>query len=138
MPPDRLGDFLARIRSLLQQNDQADLLNVTVRKVRRDEMTSLVYAREDVFGLVMLFRYRATPEVDEKMARTTRALIDVALDWRGNYYLPYRPHATLAQFRRAYPGCDEVYKLKRMCDPAEIFQNFLYLNYVRPAGIAGN
>jgi FAD/FMN-containing dehydrogenase len=137
VPPDRLEDFLARIRPILRQNDEIDLLNVTVRKVQRDEISSLAYAREDVFGLVMLFRYRPTPEVDALMAKTTRGLIDVALDCRGSYYLPYRPHATLEQFRKAYPQCIEIYESKRKYDPSEVFQNFFYLNYVRPAGLTG-
>jgi FAD/FMN-containing dehydrogenase len=136
VPPDRLYDFLIQARSVLRQKDNVDLLNVTVRKVKRDDITMLAYAREDAFGLVMLFRYSATPQADEQMAATTRELIRAALDCRGSYYLPYRPHATLDQFRRAYPRCAEFYQLKRKYDPGELFENMFYLNYIRPNATA--
>jgi FAD/FMN-containing dehydrogenase len=133
VPPDRLADFLSKMRDLLTKKDGADLLNVTIRRVKRDDLTVLNYAREDVFGLVMLFRYPATHEADEGMAQTTRELIAAALDCRGSYYLPYRPHATLDQFRQAYPRYAEFYELKRKFDPDEVFENLFYLNYIKPA-----
>ena len=133
VPPDRLADFLTQTRSVLRKKDSADLLNVTIRKIKRDDLTMLAYAREDVFGLVMLFRYPATQEADGKMALTTQELIKAALDCHGSYYLPYRPHATLNEFRRAYPRYAEFLELKRKYDPEEVFENLFYLNYVRPA-----
>ena len=81
----------------------------------------------------MLFRYPATQEADGKMALTTQELIKAALDCHGSYYLPYRPHATLNEFRRAYPRYAEFLELKRKYDPEEVFENLFYLNYVRPA-----
>ena len=38
----------------------------------------------------------------------TRELIDAALSVGGTYYLPYQPHATAAQFLRAYPRATGV------------------------------
>ena len=133
VPPDRLTDFLTQARSMLRQKNDVDLLNITVRKVKRDDITMLAYAREDVFGLVMLFRYLATQQADEQMAATTRELTRVALDCRGSYYLPYRPHATLDQFCQAYPKYVEFYELKRKYDSDELFENMFYLNYIRPS-----
>ena len=133
VPLNRLADFLTQARSVLEKKKTADLLNVTIRKVKQDDVTTLAYAREDVFGLVMLFRYPATPQADENMARTTRELIATALDCHGSYYLPYRPHATLDQFRQAYPSYEQFYNLKHKYDPDEVFENLFYLNYVRPA-----
>jgi FAD/FMN-containing dehydrogenase len=63
------------------------------------------------------------------MAAFTRDLIDVALNCGGTYYLPYRPHATHAQFRRAYPQAAEFFAQKKRFDPSEVFQNEIYLNY---------
>jgi FAD/FMN-containing dehydrogenase len=136
VPPDRLAAFLNRIRPRLRnRSPEIDLLNVTVRKVRRDEVTDLAYAREDVFGLVILFRYRTTEKADAEMAELTRRLIDDALASRGTYYLPYRPHATVAQFRRAYPGYAKVAALKRTYDPKEIFQSDFYKKYLRAENV---
>jgi FAD/FMN-containing dehydrogenase len=133
VPPDQLADFLSKMRALLKKKDGADLLNVTIRKVKRDDLTMLNYAREDVFGLVMLFRYPATREADDGMAQTTRELIAATLDCHGSYYLPYRPHATLDQFRQAYPRYAEFYEVKRKFDPDEVFENLFYLDYIKPA-----
>lgn len=80
----------------------------------------------------MLFRYLATLEYDAQMRAITQRLIDVALACHGSYYLPYRPHAMVQQFQRAYPRREEFYRTKRKYDPTELFQNSFYHNYIVP------
>jgi len=130
VPPDRLGEFLAAARPILLRQ-HPDLLNLTVRFVRRDPDTVLSYAREDVFGLVMLFHLAKQPAAEARMRMLTRELIEAALACRGTYYLPYRPHATLVQFNRSYPQAGSFFAEKRRLDPAEVFSNQFYLNYGR-------
>jgi len=89
----------------------------------------LAYAREEVFGLVMLFHLPVNTAADDGMKEFTRALIDVVLAHRGTYYLPYRPHATRAQFVAAYPNAEQFFALKQRYDPAGIFQNEFSLTY---------
>jgi len=132
IPPARIAEFLDRVRPILRRNDGIDLLNVTVRKVNEDRLTTLAYARADLFGLVMLFHYPATAAADGVMAAKTRELIDVALACEGNYYLPYRRHATLEQFRRAYPKWTEFQRIKREHDPNSIFANAFSATYFQP------
>jgi FAD/FMN-containing dehydrogenase len=129
VPCERLAEFIAKARPILLRH-KPDLLNITVREVRADEDTHLRYAREPVFGLVMLYHYPRTAVADEAMAGLTRELIDAALDCGGTYYLPYRPHATPGQFRRAYPNAAAFVALKRKHDPQEIFQNEFYRRYL--------
>jgi FAD/FMN-containing dehydrogenase len=133
VPPDKLSKFLDQIRPILRQRSDVDLLNVTLRPVRQDNDTILAYARRDEIGLVMLFRYSATSEADSEMRAVTGQLIDAALTCNGSYYLPYRPHATVDQFRRAYPRAKEFYKLKKQYDPVELFENSFYRDYIEPA-----
>lgn len=133
VPPDKLAEFLDRIRPILRKSDGIDLLNVTLRPVQKDDDTILAYARQDEIGLVMLFRYLATSEADAHMRAITEQLIDAALACDGSYYLPYRPHATVDQFRRAYPKFEEFYNLKQKYDPAELFENSFYRHYIKPA-----
>jgi FAD/FMN-containing dehydrogenase len=133
VPPDKLAEFLGNIRPVLGKTGAIDLLNITLRFVRRDDDTILAYARQDEIGLVMLFRYTATLESDARMRAITERLIDAALACGGSYYLPYRPHATVEQFRRAYPRYEEFYKVKRKYDPTELFENSFYRDYVEPA-----
>jgi FAD/FMN-containing dehydrogenase len=133
VPPDKLTEFLDRIRPILRQRSAIDLLNVTLRPVRQDNDAVLAYARQDEVGLVMLFRYSATSEADSQMRAMTRQLIDAALTCDGSYYLPYRPHATVEQFQRAYPRHKEFYALKQKYDPTELFENSFYRDYISPA-----
>jgi len=84
-----------------------------------------------MFGLVMLFRYRAESSVDEKMRTITQRLIDAALSCGGSYYLPYRPHATVSQFHRAYPAFAEFRATKRKYDPEELFENSFSATYLQ-------
>ena len=128
VPCDRLGEFLGKAKPVFARH-RPDLLNVTVREVRTDPDTRLRYAREPVFGLVMLYHYPRTAAADAAMAAFTRELIDAALACGGTYYLPYRPHATPAQFGRDYPEAGKFFALKRHYDPAELFQNEFYRNY---------
>jgi FAD/FMN-containing dehydrogenase len=136
VPPHRLAEFLDRARPILRQRDGGDLLNVTLRPVKRDDDTMLAYARQDEIGLVMLFRYAATREADAAMRATTQRLIDEALACDGSYYLPYRPHATVAHFRHAYPRSTEFNELKKKYDPAKLFENSFYRDYIEPAAKA--
>ncbi len=122
------GRFLTAARRIIRKHN-GDLLNVTVRDVETDSDTFLKYANERMVAFVMFFSQPRTASGDAQMQQMTRELIDAALDAEGRYYLPYRLHATMAQFRRAYPQADEFFALKRRYDPQELFQNQFYLKY---------
>lgn len=128
VPRPRLWDFAQAARTVIRR-DEGNLLNVTVRDVRRDERSALAYAREDVFGLVMLFVQERSVAGEERMQRMTRGLIDAAIETGGTYYLPYRLHATGEQLRGAYPAWDEVVAAQRRHDPNGVFRNGLYQRY---------
>ncbi len=131
VPRDRFAEFVARCREIVPRH-RANLLNVTIRDVARDDDTFLRYAPEDLFALVMYFRQRRDADGEARMAALTRDLVDAALACGGRHYLPYRLHATLGQFDRAYPQAARFFALKRRYDPGERFQNALYLRYGRP------
>ena len=128
LPPESFAPFVDRLRRVVTRH-RGDLLNVTVRDVRRDEDTLLRYADRDMFALVMLFNQPRTEEGDARMEAMTRELVDASLDLGGRYYLPYRLHATGDQLRRAYPSVSRFFELKRQYDPEETFQNAFYLKY---------
>ncbi len=123
VPVRRLGEFITRIRPLFEKHRPVDLLNITVRDVKPDETTALPYAREHVFGLVMLFHMELGPESDERMRAFSQDMIEEALACGGTYYLTYRPHATREQFARAYPMAADFFETKRRLDPGNIFRN---------------
>lgn len=130
VPPNQFNRFVGRMRKTIPQHG-GDLLNVTIRNVRRDNDTFLRYADDEMFALVLLFVQERSPAGESRMAAMTRELIDAALDCDGSYYLPYRLHATLEQFERAYPQAEGFFALKRIYDPDQIFQNQFYLRYGR-------
>ena len=131
IPTAQFAAFLDRARAIIPKH-HADLLNVTVRNVKQDEDTLLRYADQDMFGFVMLFNQARTQEGDKGMEEMTQELIDAALACGGRYYLPYRLHATNAQFEKAYPKAPAWFELKHHYDPDGIFQNQLYVKYGQP------
>jgi FAD/FMN-containing dehydrogenase len=132
VPVGRMGEFVESARPVFLKH-HPDLLNVTVRNVEPDPDSFLRYATEEVFGLVMLFSQRRDAEADRAMQGLTRELIDVALSCGGRYYLPYRLHATQAQFERAYPQGREFFAKKRKYDPNGIFENQFSLKFGSPS-----
>lgn len=131
IPPHRMAAFLSRVRTIIPKH-HGDLLNVTIRNVLVDKDTFLCYADQDLFGFVMLFNQKRTPEADRQMEAMTQELIDAALESEGRYYLPYRLHATTAQFERAYPQARAFFEYKRRYDPEDLFRNQFYVKYGRP------
>jgi FAD/FMN-containing dehydrogenase len=136
VPPNEFNHFLRRLREIIPRHD-GDLLNVTVRNVHLDNDTFLRYADRELFALVMLFVQAQSAAGEAQMAAMTRDLIDAVLDCNGRYYLPYRLHATVEQFERAYPQAREFFELKRRYDPDELFQNQFYLKYGRTTVAGG-
>jgi FAD/FMN-containing dehydrogenase len=130
VPPDRVPAFLERMRQILPRHN-VDLLNVTVRNVLEDKDTFLRYADREMFAFVMLFNQERSEAADEAMAAATREMIDAALECGGRYYLPYRPHATVAQFRRAYSRAERFFEQKRSYDPMLLFQNQFFAKYAQ-------
>jgi FAD/FMN-containing dehydrogenase len=131
VPYDGLDNFIARMRIIILQNG-GNLLNVTLRDVRRDPDTLLRYADRDMIALVLLFHQRMTDADESRMRMLTQQLIDAALANSGRYYLPYRLEATTRQFEQAYPQAGKFFELKRHYDPSEMFQNEMYVRYGSP------
>lgn len=131
VPPGEFEPFLADLRKIIPET-HADLLNVTVRHVNKDEDTFLRYADKDMFSLVMLFNQRCDASGETNMANAAKKIIDAALKHSGRYYLPYRLHATPGQFLQAYPQAVRFFELKRKYDPEELFQNQFYQKYGEP------
>jgi len=131
VPPGQFTQFLERARAIIPKH-RGELLNVTVRNVKQDNDTFLRYADQNMFAFVMLFNQARTQEDDGRMEKMTQELIDAALECGGRYYLPYRLHATKAQFEKAYPQARAWFERKRHYDPEEIFQNQFYTKYSQP------
>lgn len=122
VPREKFASFVRDVRVIVRRH-HLELLNATVRDVRRDDDTTMRYAERDVFAVVLFFSQRPTSADERAMRDATRELIDAAIKNGGKYYLPYRLHATSAQFRAAYPRCTEFFEAKNAVDPDGLLQN---------------
>ena len=126
--PEQFEPLLVELRKIIPEN-QADLLNVTVRDINRDDDSFLRYADKNMISLVMLFSQTRDTAGEKKMAKLTQNIVAATLQHDGRYYLPYRLHATPEQFDAAYPQAKKFFELKRKYDPDQLFQNEFYLKY---------
>jgi len=130
VPPDQFEPFVEELRTIIPRH-QGDLLNLTVRDLAADKDSFLRYANQPMFSLVMFFSQTRDAQGEEKTRSMTQEIIAAALRHGGRYYLPYRLHATPAQFNQAYPQAVAFFESKRKYDPEELFQNEFYLKYGR-------
>lgn len=129
VPPDRFHEFVGHCQQVIPSSYQ-QLMNVTVRYVAADTESVLAYAPQPRIAAVLLFSQEKTVRAEADMARMTHHLIERVLSLGGTYYLPYRPHAMLEQFRRAYPRAEEFAASKRRHDTGLTFRNRFWDNYV--------
>lgn len=127
--PDRFDDFLTACREVIPASYQ-EFLNVTLRYIAQDDESVLSYAPTPRIAAVMSFSQEMTSRGEADMANMTRALIDRITEIGGSYYLPYRPHATVAQLTRSYPRAAEFAAAKRELDPDLTFRNNLWDSYL--------
>lgn len=129
VPPGRFADFVTACQEVIPSSYQ-ELLNITLRYVGADAESVLSYAPAPRIACVMLFSQEMTQRAELDHARMTRDLIDRVLDLGGTYYLPYRPHATADQFRRAYPNAETFVTEKKFYDPDLVFRNGFWDRYL--------
>jgi FAD/FMN-containing dehydrogenase len=128
--PDQFPAFLQACRAIIPGSYQ-ELLNITLRWVAQDAASVLSYAPQGPrIASVLLFSQEMSARAEGDMARMTAELIEAVLSLGGSYYLPYRPHATLAQFQTCYPRAAEFAALKRQVDPKLTLRNALWDRYL--------
>lgn len=128
IPERNFNQYIEEIKPILKKS-KIDLLNITIRGVHKDKDSYLNYARENVFGFVLLFNQKKTEQQEEEMKILTNSLVDIALKNEGTFYLPYRLHIDKDKMRKSYPQADRFFELKRKYDPTEIFNNKFYEHY---------
>ena len=129
---EQFGAFVQACREVIPSSFQ-QLLNITLRYVDTDRDSVLTYATSARVAAVMLFSQEKSVRAEADMARMTSALIERVLAIGGSYYLPYRPHATLEQFQRAYKRHAEFSDFKRKLDPGLLFRHNLWNQYISKA-----
>lgn len=128
IPERNFNQFITDMKPILR-NSRIDLLNITIRGVHQDNDSYLSYARENVFGFVLLFNQKKTDKQETEMKKLTNQLLEVALKNEGTFYLPYRLHINKEKMRKPYPNADKFFQLKLKYDPSELFNNRFYEYY---------
>lgn len=130
IPPDRMTEFVDGLRTVVQEND-ANLLNVTIRIVHKDTITALPYAKDDRFAFVLYFNQKLNEQDSLVLQKTTGELIDLAAKLDGTFYLPYQLAYSRKQLLRAYPEAERFFAAKKRIDPQELLTNSFYERYGR-------
>lgn len=128
VPRARLAEFMAAAADLLRARD-GNCVYGTIRLIERDDESFLAWARGD--WACIIFNLHADHD-DASLARSAdlfRALIDLALERGGSYYLTYHRYATREQVLAAYAQFREFLQLKLAYDPEERFQSEWYRHY---------
>jgi FAD/FMN-containing dehydrogenase len=128
IPKENMIPFIDGLRSTVKKNG-ANLLNVTIRIVHKDTITSLPYAKGDRFAFVLYFNQKLNEKESKILQKTTTDLIDLALQQGGTFYLPYQLYYSQEQLHSAYPEIDAFFATKKKYDPTELFDNTWYEKY---------
>jgi FAD/FMN-containing dehydrogenase len=125
VPVDSLDVFVARMGGVLRDY-HVNAVNVSIRHAEPDQGSLLAWAPDETYAFVLYYRQGTDAASRHAVGRWTRAMADAAIASGGRWYLPYQPHATRAQFLRAYPRSAEYFALKRRVDPQGRFTNTLW------------
>jgi FAD/FMN-containing dehydrogenase len=128
VPRDELPGFLKACASTLR-DVQADVIYGTVRLIERDTDSFLAWAREPWACMVVNLHVDHNPAGIARAQHGFRALIDLARERGGTYYLTYHRWATREQVLACYPRLPEFLRLKRKYDPDERFMSDWYVHY---------
>ncbi len=125
VPVDNFLSFSQKMKHIFQKHD-VNIINVSIRHALPDPDTLLSWANEEVFAFVVYYRQGTSLTAQQKVKEWSKEIIDAVISERGTYYLPYQIHASIEQFKKAYPRADDYFALKNKVDPTNRFQNKLW------------
>ena len=128
VPRPRLADFMTAAGEELRHLG-ADVIYGTVRLIERDGESFLAWAREPWACVVLNLSVEHTPAGRERAASAFRALIDLAVERGGSYFLTYHRWARRDQVEACHPRLRQLLEEKRRRDPEERFQSDWYRHY---------
>lgn len=122
VPRAALADFMQAAARELRAR-QAVVIYGTIRTIRRDEESDLAWAKRDYACVIFNLHTEHSPEALARTAEDFRALIDLALERGGSFFLTYHRWARRDQLERAYPQFAGFLDEKDRCDPEGRFQS---------------
>lgn len=128
VPRTALVAFMTAAAGRLRDLD-ADVIYGTVRLVEREDESFLRWARENWACVIFNLHTAHDAAALTRTATCKRALVELAIEFSGSYYLTYHRHASRTQLDRCYPQFAAFEKAKLQHDPASRFTNDWYRHY---------
>ncbi|MFD2044633.1 D-arabinono-1,4-lactone oxidase [Ornithinibacillus salinisoli] len=128
IPVEQFPEFVQKLRQIVKE-EELNLLNATVRYMPKSTDATLSYAQENMLAIVLYINHSMSDEGIEHMKKSTRQMVEAALDVNGTYYLTYQLYPSSKQLSHAYPAFDDFVRLKQTYDPKDRFMNNLYEEY---------
>jgi hypothetical protein len=124
---------------LVKKYENVVLLNLTIRFVKKDQLTFLAYTKQyDSYAFVFYFRIKRNELGDREVQDIHQKLIQLAFQYHGTFYLPYRQHYSYEQMAQAYPMAGEFFEKKVFYDSIGLFSNDWYEYYQNKKEVIGN
>jgi len=130
VPRASLTHFMADARDDFRKNS-VTIIYGTIRLIERDEESFLAWARESYACVIFNVHTIHTASGIQHSADAFRRLIDLAITYKGTYYLTYHKFASRQQVEACYPQFPEFLALKRKFDAQECFRSDWYQHYLR-------
>lgn len=129
VPVNEFADYIDGLRNILEEEEDFNLLNITVRYVEKNDHAVMSFSKDDMFALVLLINQGTSQDDIQNTEQVINDMLNLTLQHNGSYYLPYYSYPTKQQFKQAYPRSDEFFRMKRKYDPEERFQSLFYEEY---------
>lgn len=128
VPRAKLADFMHAAAAELRRRDE-NVIYGTVRLIERDDESFLAWAKQPYACVIFNLHVEHSDAGQARAADSFRALIDLAAERDGSYYLTYHRWARRDQVERCYPQFGEYLREKKRFDPNRRFQSDWYRHY---------
>lgn len=128
IPVNKIQEFIPKMKNIYEKHD-VNIINVSLRHALPDHESYLSWAEEEVMAFVIYYKQNTEQASKNKVEEWTVEMTDAILSVNGKWYLPYQPHATVNQFRKAFNYSKKFFDLKNKLDPKHRFTNKLLDKY---------
>ena len=121
VPIPRFMTFMEGLRSILQE-EETNLLGVTLRYVKANNETALSYApKENAFAVIVYFNEVCSADGRAKANALINRLVRLAVNCGGTFYLTYARELEMDWLRKAYSEIGAFFQRKHAVDPENRF-----------------
>ncbi|MGI8924477.1 MAG: FAD-binding protein [Fimbriimonadales bacterium] len=128
VPRHKLASFMSAAAEAMRKKN-GNVIYGTIRLIEKDDESFLAWAKQDYACVIFNLHVIHSPKKIEEAIEAFRALIDLAIERDGSYYLTYHRWARKDQVLACYPQFPDFLAKKLQYDPDERFQSDWYRHY---------